>query len=104
MIRHIVALRFRKGTAAGTKEALYAALNGLGGHIEGILDFQSFANISVELPLVRGFEDLFWFDFRDVGVRDVYLADPVHQAIGGRIVAELEGGAEGVFVFDVALP
>ena len=104
MIRHIVALRFRNGTAAGTKEVLYAALKGLAEHLEGIVDFRSFANISVELPLVRGFDDLFWFDFRDAGVRDIYLADPIHQAIGGRIVAELEGGAEGVFVFDVALP
>jgi hypothetical protein len=104
MIRHIVALRFRAGTPAATKAALYADLRGLAGHIEGILDFQSFDNISVELPLVRGFDDLFWFDFRDLAVRDVYLADAAHQAIGSRIVAELEGGADGVFVFDVALP
>ena len=67
------------------------------------MDFRSFANISVELPLVRGFDDLFWFDFRDESVRDTYLADAAHQAIGARIVAELDGGAEGVFVFDVAL-
>ena len=104
MIRHIVALRFLKGTLPETKAALYADLAGLAGHIDGILDFQSFTNISVELPLVRGFEDLFWFDFRDVTVRDAYLADAAHQAIGGRIVAELEGSAEGVFVIDVALP
>ena len=53
--------------------------------------------------LVRGFEDVFWFDFRDLAVRDAYLADPVHQAVGTRLVAELEGGADGVFVCDVAL-
>ena len=103
MIRHIVALRFRDGTPQVTKDALYAALAGLDAHVEGILDFQSFTNVSVELPLVRGFNDLFWFDFRDLGVRDAYLVNPEHQAIGGRIVAELEGGADGVHVFDVAL-
>ena len=103
MIRHIVALRFRDGTPQATKDALYAALAGLDAHVEGILDFQSFTNVSVELPLVRGFNDLFWFDFRDLGVRDAYLVNPEHQAIGGRIVAELEGGADGVYVFDVAL-
>ena len=101
MIRHIVALRFREGTAPATKAALYAELAGLSGHIEGILDFRTFTNISVELPLVRSYNDVFWFDFRDASVRDAYLIDPVHQAIGGRIVAELEGGAQGVFVFDV---
>ncbi|MGQ0564386.1 MAG: Dabb family protein [Gemmobacter sp.] len=103
MIRHIVALRFRAGTTEAVKQGLYADLRGLSGHIEGILDFRSFPNISVETPLVRGFDDVFWFDFRDLGVRDAYLADPVHQAIGGRIGAELEGGAEGVFVCDVDL-
>jgi len=101
MIRHIVALRFKTGTPTATKQGLYAELNGLSGHIDGILDFRSFLNVSVELPLVRGFEDLFWFDFRDASVRDAYLVDPVHQAIGGRIVAETEGGPDGVFVFDV---
>ena len=47
--------------------------------------------------------DVFWFDFRDVEVRDVYLDDEVHQAIGARIVAELDGGTDGVFVFDYEL-
>lgn len=101
MIRHMVALRFKPGTTAATKDRLYAALEGLGGHIDGILGFRSFGNVSVELPLVRGYHDLFWFDFRDISVRDAYLADPVHQAVGGQIVMETEGGAEGVFVFDV---
>lgn len=103
MIRHIVALRFRPGTSPETKAGLFAALRGLSGHIDGILDFRSFANVSVERPLVRGFDDLFWFDFRDLAVRDAYLIDPAHQAIGRRIVAETEGGAEGVFVFDVSV-
>lgn len=103
MIRHIVALRFRKGTTAQEKQALYDDLAGLRERIDGILDFRSFANVSVETPLVRGFDDLFWFDFQDIATRDAYLVDPVHQAIGTRIVAALEGGAEGVFVADVAL-
>jgi hypothetical protein len=100
MIRHLVAVRFRTGVADATKKQLYADLAGLSGHIDGIVDFQTRANVSVEDALVRGFRDLFWFDFRDVGVRDAYLADPVHQAIGARIVAELDGGADGVFVCD----
>ena len=52
---------------------------------------------------MRGFLDMFWLDFRDVGVRDVYLVDAVHQAIGADIVALLEGGADGVFVCDIEL-
>ena len=103
MIRHIVALRFKSGISAADKDAIYVDLQRLSGHIEGILGFHAGPNVSVELPVVRGFNDVFWFDFRDVAVRDVYLADPVHQAIGGRIVAATEGGIDGVFVFDVAV-
>lgn len=103
MIRHIVALRFKSATPAATKAGLYAELKALSGHIDGILGFHAAPNVSVELPLVRGFNDIFWLDFRDEAVRDTYLVDPVHQAIGGRIVAELDGGADGVFVFDVAV-
>lgn len=100
MIRHFVGLRFRDGTAQDIKAALMAELAGLRHRIDGILDFQARPNVSVEDPMVRGFRDVFWFDFRDQAVRDAYLDDEVHQAIGGRLVAELEGGAEGVFVFD----
>lgn len=103
MIRHIVSLRFRAGTTSDTKQALYRDLAALSGHIEGILDFRHFQNVSVETPLVRGFNDVFWLDFRDATVRDAYLVDPQHQAIGARIVAELDGGIDGVFVVDVAL-
>ena len=100
MIRHLVALNFRDGTPQSTKDQLMADLAGLSGHIDGIIDFQVRANVSVEDPVVRGFRDLFWFDFRDTGVRDTYLEDTAHQAIGARIVAETEGGLDGVFVCD----
>ena len=103
MIRHIVALRFRAGTSQETKLGLYRDLAALAGHIEGIVDFRHFENVSIETPVVRGFNDLFWFDFRDLAVRDAYLEDAAHKAIGARIVAELEGGLDGVFVADVAL-
>lgn len=103
MIRHLVTLRFKPGTRAETKQGLYDDLARLGEHIDGIIDFQSRINVSVEDPLVRDYRDLFWFDFRDTDVRDTYLADATHQAIGARIVEELEGGADGVFVFDFVI-
>ena len=103
MIRHIVALKFRPDVTPAKKAELYAALQALGGHIEGILDFRSFRNVSIEAPVVRGFDDLFWFDFRDAAARDAYVADPVHQQVAARLVAETVGGADGVYVFDVAL-
>ncbi|WP_171180141.1 Dabb family protein [Ruegeria sp. HKCCD8929] len=103
MIRHLVHLRFKPDTSEATKASLYADLAGLSAHIDGIVDFQHRRNVSVETPLVRNFDDMFWFDFRDVAVRDTYLVDPTHQEIGGRIVENLEGGADGVFVCDIEL-
>jgi hypothetical protein len=103
MIRHLVHLRFRGDVDAATKQALYDRLAGLAGRIDGIEDFQHRQNVSVETPLVRGFLDMFWFDFRDAEVRDAYLVDEVHQAIGADIVACVEDGAEGVFVCDIEL-
>lgn len=103
MIRHIVSLRCRAGVPQAEKEAIYADLRGLAGHIEGILDFRSFRNQAVELPLVHGFHDMFWLDFRDAGVREVYLADPVHKAIGARVMAIAEGGPAGVYVCDIEM-
>ena len=103
MIRHLVALRFKDGVSAEVKQTLYDDLAALDGHIDGIIDFQFRSNVSVEDPVVRGFRDLFWFDFRDTRVRDVYLEDAKHQAIGARIVAETHGGIDGVFVMDFEL-
>ena len=103
MIRHLVHLRFRSDVTRAEKETLYSDLAGLSDHIDGVIDFQHRENVSVETPLVRDFLDMFWFDFRDVSVRDTYLVNPTHQAIGGRIVEHLEGGAEGVFVCDIEI-
>ena len=103
MIRHLVALRFKPETDPAAKISLYTDLAALKNRIDGILDFQSRQNVSVEDPLVRGFRNLFWFDFRDESVRDAYLVDEVHQAIGARIVAEVDGGGDGIFVFDFKL-
>jgi hypothetical protein len=103
MIRHLVHLRFRADVSETAKQALYDRLAALAGHLEGVRDFQHRRNISVETPLVRGFLDMFWLDFSDAAARDAYLIDPEHQAIGADIVAALEGGAEGVFVCDIAL-
>jgi hypothetical protein len=103
MMRHPVAPRFRAGTDEAVKTALSADPEGLKARIQGILDVQTRANVSVQDPLVRGFRDLFWFDFHDGDVREACLADEVHPSIGARIPAEVEGGANRVFVFDFAL-
>ena len=103
MIRHIVAVHFRKDISDHDKSGLYAALQALSGHLSGILDFRSFANVSPEEPVIHGFKDLFWIDFQNAAARDAYLVYPLHQAIGAKLVAAAVGGAAGIQVLDVAL-
>ena len=101
MIRHLVFLQFADGATEQKKQNLYDQLASLSDCINGILDFQNRKNVSGENPLVRDFRDMFWFDFRDQTVRNVYLENDVHQAIGGRIVESLANGANSVFVCDI---
>ena len=103
MIRHFVLLRFRSEVSAPEKRELYEALDGLRGHLRGVLAFQTVENVSVEYDLIRGNHDGFWFDFADIAARDAYLVDPEHQAVGGRIVEKLDGGIDGVTVFDMEI-
>ena len=103
MIRHIVALKFLNDVSTEKKAALYRELAALSEHIDGILDFRTFANVSPETPVMRGFHDVFWFDFSDAHVRDAYLEHPAHKAIGAKLVAAAQGGLDGIFVIDVEL-
>lgn len=103
MIRHIVALKFPSEVSSEKKAALYRELADLSRHIDGILDFRTFANVSPEALVVRGFHDVFWFDFRDAHVRDAYLEHPAHKAVGAKLVAAVQGELDGIFVADIEL-
>jgi hypothetical protein len=102
MIRHFVLLRFRKDVSADTRAGLMRDLGAAVAAIEGCSGFAAFENVSVEAPLIHGFENGFVVDFADEAARRRYLDDPGHQAVGARLVAETEGGTEGVVVFDYA--
>ncbi|MCV6600512.1 MAG: Dabb family protein, partial [Cohaesibacter sp.] len=73
MIRHFVLLKFDSATSEEVKQALFADLDALRGHLPGVLDFQVRKNVAVEADLIRGNHDVFWFDFDDEKSRDIYL-------------------------------
>ena len=103
MIRHMVAVRFPAGLSRSDRDRHFQRLDALRGHLSGIADFRTFRNISPETAIVRGFDDLFWFDFADAAARDAYLADPAHQAAGAALVAALQRGIEDLLVIDIDL-
>jgi hypothetical protein len=100
MIRHVVLFKFRTGVSADERAEIYAGLNALVGQIEGLLSAEFGPNISPE-GLGQGFNDGFIMDFVDEAARDRYLPHPAHQAAGAKLVAALEGGVQGLVVFDM---
>ena len=102
MIRHCVFVRFRPEISADERAEIYAGLNALVGQIDGLLTAHFGANVSPE-GLAKGFNDGFIMDLANEAARDRYLTDPAHQAAGSKLVAALQGGRDGLIVFDMEI-
>ncbi|MER9305239.1 Dabb family protein [Mesorhizobium sp. M0293] len=102
MIRHCVFARFRNDVPVAERMAIHADLEALRQVIDGMDAVNFSANVSPE-PFVRGFTDGFTIDFRDAAARDAYLVHEAHQRAGARLVAALEGGTDGLMVFDLRI-
>ena len=100
MLLHIVLVNFRNDISDEHKEDIYAELRSLVGTIDGLLSAKCGPNVSPE-GLSKGYRDGFVMELRDAESRDRYLADPVHQAAGAKLVAAAEGGLEGILPFDL---
>lgn len=82
---------------------MMADIQALQQHVHGILDVHVGSNASPEIGMDKGFSDGFIVDFEGPEARDAYLRDPHHSAAGARLIAAVEGGAEGIFVYDLEL-
>ena len=102
MIRHIVLLRFRADVSTDQRNVIYADLAALKSVVPGMLAMSYGPNVSPE-GKDMGFADGFSMDFVDEAARDAYLVHPDHQAAGSRLVAALEGGRDGLVVFDLVV-
>jgi hypothetical protein len=99
-IRHIVLCKFAPAVTAAARDAIFAELAALRGHLTGITAMSFGANVSPE-GLAQGFAHGFTIDFTDAAARDAYLADAAHGRAGARLVAALDGGVDGLIVFDI---
>ncbi len=102
MIRHIVLVRFRPEITTDEQRAIYAELESLRELVPGFLGMSYGPNVSPE-GLHQGFTEGFSIDFVDEAARDAYLVHPAHKAAGGRLVAALDGGRDGLVVFDIVV-
>ncbi|RWN27491.1 MAG: Dabb family protein [Mesorhizobium sp.] len=102
MITHCVFAKFRNDVAAAERMAIHSDLEALRQVIDGMDAVKFSANVSPE-PFARGFTHGFTIDFRDAAARDAYLVHEAHQRAGARLVAALEGGTDGLLVFDLEI-
>jgi len=100
MIRHCVFVKFKAGVSDADKRGIYQKLDDLRSVIPGIRDASFGPNVSPE-GLTQGFNDGFVMDFDDVAARDFYLEHPDHREAGSNMVSYVEGGSDGVLVFDI---
>jgi len=102
MIRHCVLVRFRPEATQQDRAAIYAELESLSEVVPGFLAMSAGPNVSPE-GVHQGFVDGFTMDFTDEAARDAYLIHPDHKAAGAKLVAALEGGRDGLIVFDMVV-
>lgn len=103
IIRHCVFVHFKEDITSAQKQAIYGELQGLSSILSGMIAFDAKANSSPETGMDKGYSDGFIIDFDTEASRDAYLAAPEHKAIGAKLVAASQGGADGILVFDMVI-
>ena len=98
-VKHVVLMRIKQETSPEAVEDIFNSLDSLREKIPGLLDFSGGTYSSSE-GLSQGFTHGFVMTFADESSRDAYLPHPEHDMVKGKIVAELEGGIDGVVAFD----
>jgi len=101
MIRHCVFIRFHSDLADAQKLEIFTDIEALKPLVPGFLAAHIGVNVSPETGMDKGYSEGFIIDFADAAARDAYLTHPEHQRVGGRIVAAAQGGADGIFVYDI---
>jgi hypothetical protein len=101
MIRHIVLIRLRAGLDTAAIDALFAPLPGLAQRLGFTAAWgQSESPEQIE----RGYKHGFVAEFTDWAALAAYQDDPGHKVFGASLVAQAEGGLDGILVFDLAFP
>jgi hypothetical protein len=99
MIRHLVLMKMRADVTDADRNSLWADLMALRSKVNGFLNGAFGPNVSPE-AFDRGYTHVFTMDFETSKARDAYLDHPDHKVAGGRLVAMLTGGTDGLLVLD----
>ncbi|MEM7302351.1 MAG: Dabb family protein [Pseudomonadota bacterium] len=100
MIHHIVLTRYKSDVTEEEKQGLYAKLDAIVQRLEGAISGSYGRSVSPE-GLENGFLDGFVIDFASKDAVNEYLVDEEHKVVGAEIASRLEGGTDGLVVFDI---
>ncbi len=100
MILHSVYLRLPQGADRTELQEVMAGLNQLCRDLPGCAGFQHGPNRDYEAKSPE-YPYGFVAQFRDQEALALYAENPVHKALGARLVAMCEGGANGIVVYDL---
>lgn len=103
MIRHIVLIRFLPDTPEATIASIFADLHRIKSVLPGVLAITAGRSESPE-QIERGYLHGFVADFADWSALAAYQEHPDHQRVGAALVANAEGGIDGILVFDLSVP
>jgi hypothetical protein len=98
-VKHVALMRLKPEIGRAGVEAILRDLAGLKHKIPGLLDFSGGPYSSPE-GLNKGFTHAFAMTFADAAARDAYLTHPDHEQVKDKIIPALDGGLDGVVVFD----
>lgn len=100
MIRHCVLFRTRPDVSEQETAALLEDFRGLVGQMDGLVNLVAGTNVSTE-GVDQGFRHGFTADFADAAAVERYLVDPLHKALGARLVSSINDVKTDLVVWDV---
>ncbi len=102
MVRHIVLIKFNPEVTETAIAALWDELRAIKGKVPGLGAIHAGRSESPE-GIERGYMHGFTVDFADWEALAAYQVHPDHKALGAQLVANAQGGLDGILVFDLAM-
>jgi hypothetical protein len=102
MIRHIVLIKFLSSVSESEISGIFKELHDIEGKIPGLLSITSGRSESPE-KIERGYMHGFVADFSSWDALQTYQDHEDHKKLGAKLVANAEGGLDGILVFDLAV-
>lgn len=100
MILHCVFFNFRQDVAPEARHDILQELARFSQTLDGVLSFDCGPNRDFEKKS-QSYDSGFVIRFTTREALDTYAVHPTHQALGQQLCDLVQGGAEGIIVFDL---